>query len=77
MFHDCNRRVGGRLRRALADKELSLLLAEVAANGPHVVVILDCCHSGGGTRDPFVRTRGWMPDVDNAEAGLARPRRRR
>ncbi len=69
MFHDCNRRVDGRLRRALADKELSLLLAEVAANGPHVVVILDCCHSGGGTRDPFVRTRGWIPDVDNVEPG--------
>jgi pimeloyl-ACP methyl ester carboxylesterase len=34
----------------LADKELSSLIAMVAANGAHVVVILDCCHSGSGTR---------------------------
>lgn len=34
----------------LADKELAKLLAEVSQNHPHVVVILDCCHSGGGTR---------------------------
>ena len=38
MLHDCDRRVDGELRRALADKELSLLIAEVAADGPHVVV---------------------------------------
>jgi Caspase domain len=36
----------------LADKELSNLIDQVAAKGPHVVVLLDCCHSGGGTRDP-------------------------
>ncbi|HEX3552346.1 MAG TPA: caspase family protein [Thermoanaerobaculia bacterium] len=42
----------------LADKEMSVLVAEVAKsgpqsgpqNGPHVVVILDSCHSGGATR---------------------------
>ena len=34
----------------LADKELALLIAEVAAAGPHVLCVLDCCHSGGGTR---------------------------
>ncbi|QQE65196.1 caspase [Leptolyngbya sp. BL0902] len=34
----------------LADKELAKLIAEVAANNPHMVVILDCCHSGSGTR---------------------------
>ena len=34
----------------LADKELAVLLAGVAARGPHVVTVLDCCHSGGGTR---------------------------
>lgn len=62
MLHDCGRRVGGKLRRALADKELAVLLAEVVARGPHVAVILDCCHSGGGTRDPFVGIRGWLPD---------------
>ncbi|WP_083866289.1 caspase family protein [Calothrix sp. PCC 6303] len=34
----------------LADKELAKLIAEVSQNHPHFVVILDCCHSGGGTR---------------------------
>ena len=64
LLHDCGRRVGGKLRRALADKELALLIAEVAARGPHVVTILDCCHAGGGTRDPFARPRSWRPLVD-------------
>ncbi|MEO5743695.1 MAG: caspase family protein, partial [Terracoccus sp.] len=35
----------------LADKELALLVAEVAASGCHLLVVLDCCHSGTGTRD--------------------------
>ena len=35
----------------LADKELAQLISEVAANSPHFTVILDCCHSGSGTRD--------------------------
>jgi Caspase domain/PGAP1-like protein len=34
----------------LADKELAQLIAEVAEPGPHVLVVLDCCHSGSGTR---------------------------
>ena len=34
----------------LADKELAQLIAEVAERGPHVLVVLDCCHSGSGTR---------------------------
>lgn len=34
----------------LADKELAVLLGEVAASGAHVLTVLDCCHSGGGTR---------------------------
>jgi hypothetical protein len=34
----------------LADKELAKLIAGVAAGGAHVLVILDCCHSGSGTR---------------------------
>ncbi len=42
----------------LLDKELGLLIKEVAARGPHVVVVLDCCHSGGGTRTlPSTRAR--------------------
>ncbi|ARV60554.1 caspase [Nostocales cyanobacterium HT-58-2] len=34
----------------LADKELAKLIAEVAAKNPHVTIIMDCCHSGSGTR---------------------------
>ena len=42
----------------LADKELAVLLHEVATTSPggeskgtpHIVVSLDCCHSGSGTR---------------------------
>ncbi len=36
----------------LADKELSKLIWEVAERNPHVVVVLDSCHSGSGTRAP-------------------------
>ncbi len=35
----------------LADKELTHLIAEVSAKNPHMTVIMDCCHSGSGTRD--------------------------
>ncbi len=35
----------------LADKELASLLDTVSASGCHTVVVLDCCHSGDGTRD--------------------------
>ncbi len=65
----------------LADKELAALLHEVEtqfpdgsekASGPHLVVSLDCCHSGSGTRDlgddPLFRTRN-VP----ARGGDARP----
>lgn len=34
----------------LADKELALLLAEVASKNPHLAVVMDCCHSGSVTR---------------------------
>lgn len=46
----------------LADKELAVLIAEVSGRGAHVAVILDCCHSGSGTRgvDSF---RGLRPRV--------------
>ncbi|MGB1205861.1 MAG: caspase family protein [Chitinophagales bacterium] len=39
------------LRNPLADKELRWLIAQVAKKNPHICVMLDCCHSGGGTRD--------------------------
>ena len=37
--------------RNLADKELRYLISKVARQKPHIVVILDCCHSGTGTRN--------------------------
>lgn len=43
--------------RDLADKELRYLIAEVAKKNPHILVVMDCCHSGGGTRDLAVGTR--------------------
>jgi hypothetical protein len=52
----------GVLIRSVADKELAVLFGEVTAGGPHVVVLLDCCHSGTGTRDAEVRVRQWRPD---------------
>ncbi len=43
----------------LADKELAVLLAEVASNQPHIAVIFDSCHSGSATRsaDDFTQLR--------------------
>jgi len=37
----------------LADKELAWLIAQVAENNPHMTIIMDCCHSGSGTKDPM------------------------
>lgn len=34
----------------LADKELAVLITGLAKNNPHLAVVLDCCHSGSGTR---------------------------
>ncbi len=34
----------------LADKELAALIEQVARRGAHVLCVLDCCHSGSGTR---------------------------
>lgn len=43
----------------LADKELAVLISELARNQPHIAVSLDCCHSGSGTRgaDDFTQAR--------------------
>jgi hypothetical protein len=42
-------------RPELLDKELGVLLDELAERGCHVVAVLDSCHSGGGTRDGSAR----------------------
>ncbi|MBW4491242.1 MAG: caspase family protein [Trichocoleus desertorum ATA4-8-CV12] len=41
----------------LADKELAYLIAQAAKNDPHFVIVLDCCHSGSGTRDAGQKVR--------------------
>ncbi|GAA2742487.1 hypothetical protein GCM10009868_12650 [Terrabacter aerolatus] len=47
----------------VADKELAALLAGVTASGCHVLVVLDCCHSGDGTRDADEVVRLAPPDL--------------
>lgn len=49
----------------LADKEIGQLIAEVAERGGHVIVILDACHSGSGTRtiDDEIRIRRASTDT--------------
>ncbi|MEG4856420.1 caspase family protein [Microcoleus sp. K1-B6] len=34
----------------LVDKEVAKLIAEVAAKNPHITIVMDCCHSGSGSR---------------------------
>ncbi|MEL7248533.1 MAG: caspase family protein [Bacteroidota bacterium] len=51
----CYHSAGATAPYLLADKELGILLHEVATahgsdHSPHMVVSLDCCHSGSGTR---------------------------
>ncbi|MDF5725381.1 MAG: caspase family protein [Rhizonema sp. PD37] len=46
----------------LADKELNYLIEQVAKNNPHILIILDSCHSGTATRDPEVVERQTPPD---------------
>lgn len=41
----------------LADKELGYLISKVAQKKPHLMVIMDCCHSATGTRDPKLKVR--------------------
>jgi hypothetical protein len=45
----------------LADKELGYLIAQIACHGAHVLCVLDCCHSGSGTRSPTVVPRQVEP----------------
>ena len=46
--------------RDLADKELASLIAEVADKNPRITILLDCCHSGSGSR--LLNTRYVEPD---------------
>ena len=71
LLFDAGHATGDQFVWPLADKELGLLLDEVAERGPHVVAMLDCCHSGDGTRDAFVTARQWIPGATrNADSGV-------
>jgi hypothetical protein len=53
----------------LLDKELAVLIAEVAAHCDHVVAVVDACHSGGVTRDSRgVRVRSVPPATEPPRA---------
>ncbi|GIE35180.1 hypothetical protein Ait01nite_082250 [Actinoplanes italicus] len=56
----------------LWDKELSVLLDVVAARAGHVAVILDSCHSEGGTREVGSRWRA-VPPGPARDTGLLLP----
>ncbi|MFF2077448.1 caspase domain-containing protein [Kitasatospora sp. NPDC058162] len=56
----------------LLDKELGALLDEVAARGAHVVAVLDCCFSGGATRDAEGSARLLPPDPSWGALATAR-----
>ncbi|MEM8888271.1 MAG: caspase family protein [Bacteroidota bacterium] len=50
----------------LADKEIAVLLSDLAdeqGNVPHILVSLDCCHSGSGTRFPGFDMKTRQADV--------------
>lgn len=48
VLHDSRSRLDG---KDLADKELRYLISHVARQCDHIVVILDCCYSGHGSRE--------------------------
>ncbi|GGQ52577.1 hypothetical protein GCM10010216_11660 [Streptomyces flaveolus] len=57
----------------LLDKRLGALLNTVAAGGAQVTAVLDCCHSGGGTRWPegvryATPSPAWRVPADGAAA---------
>ncbi|HEY9852947.1 MAG TPA: caspase family protein [Leptolyngbyaceae cyanobacterium] len=54
----------------LADKELAKLIAEVSAKNPRITIILDCCHSGSGTKNPFQETGVRLASTDKRKRPL-------
>ena len=54
----------------LADKELAKLIAKVAQKNPHITIIMDCCHSGSGSRDLEVETATRMAPKDDRQRPL-------
>lgn len=54
----------------LADKEIAVLIERIASKGVHVVMIMDCCHSGSISRDlnsdknPTIKKREFLAKLD-------------
>lgn len=57
--------------RDIADKELAYLISKVEQKDARIVVILDCCHSGSGTRDLPVETTVRRALVDSRDRPLS------
>lgn len=54
----------------LADKEVAALLGELEQKKAHILVILDCCHSGSGTREtlhPLVSDYSRFAETNQAD----------
>lgn len=50
--------------RDIIDDELAVFFKRIGDKTPYLTVILDCCHSGTGTRDLFgAKSRGLPPDL--------------
>jgi pimeloyl-ACP methyl ester carboxylesterase len=54
----------------LADKELAKLITEVGEKDPHITLILDCCHSGSGTKDPMQEAKERRLETDKRSRPL-------
>ncbi|MBN4006374.1 caspase family protein [Nostoc sp. LPT] len=54
----------------LKDKELAKLIVEVAEKDPHITIIIDCCHSGSGTKDPLQERGIRRLPIDKRERSL-------
>lgn len=54
----------------LADKELAKLITEVGEKDPHITLILDCCHSGSGSRDQMEKAKERRLDTDKRSRPL-------
>lgn len=52
----------------LADKELGVLINQVAQKNPQIIIILDCCHSGGALRDERINNSLQPRYIEKSEA---------
>ncbi|MFF4044354.1 caspase domain-containing protein [Streptomyces sp. NPDC001816] len=59
----------------LPDKRLGALLDRVTAGGAQVTAVLDCCHSGGATRELTARYAPPRPEWDFGARGYGGPPR--